>query len=135
MKNVVKARKGNSRTKLAAAAAAALLVCVGFTAQADEVVKPAETGGGSGSSEPYSPPSGGMSEAEQLSCTVALCMANPNGANALQECRKPIEDWAERKRRGKSTPPCPGFDDGEGGGKSGSGGGRDDGPGGRKQQN
>lgn len=64
-----------------------------------------------------------MSEDEQLSCTVVLCMANPDGFDAIQQCREPVEKWMERKRRGKSTPPCPGTSNNGGGGGSGPGGG------------
>ncbi len=47
-------------------------------------------------------------EAEDLwGCQVLLCLANPDGAEALSECRPPIERLHEHLRHGHPFPSCP----------------------------
>lgn len=104
-------------------ALALTLALASTAADAARKVETEQGEGGNGGTGQQSPV-GGMSDNETLSCTVALCMANPNGWNALQECRDPVEKWLDRKRRGKSTPPCPGLSSNDdGGGEAGGGGG------------
>ena len=40
-------------------------------------------------------------------CQVLLCMANPNGPEALIECQPPIERLREHLRHGHPFPSCP----------------------------
>ncbi|MEL5920677.1 hypothetical protein [Stenotrophomonas maltophilia] len=43
---------------------------------------------------------------ENHACTVALCMANPDGARALAECRPPMDKLQRDLARGKAFPRC-----------------------------
>lgn len=48
------------------------------------------------------------SGAEDLwGCQVLLCLANPDGPEALSECRPPIERLREHLRHGHPFPSCP----------------------------
>lgn len=47
-------------------------------------------------------------EAEDLwGCQVLLCLANPDGAEALSECQPPMERLREHLRHGHPFPNCP----------------------------
>jgi len=47
-------------------------------------------------------------EAEDLwGCQVLLCLSNPDGPEALSECRPPIERLHEHLRHGHPFPSCP----------------------------
>ena len=47
-------------------------------------------------------------EAEDLwGCQVLLCLANPNGPEALSECQPPMERLREHLRHGHPFPSCP----------------------------
>lgn len=39
-------------------------------------------------------------------CTIALCLANPNGPTAVAECEPPIRYLMKRLAQGKSMPKC-----------------------------
>jgi|GEM_PF-3798704 len=43
---------------------------------------------------------------ENYACTIALCMANPNGPRAVAECVPPINKLMRDLARGKSFPRC-----------------------------
>ena len=64
-----------------------------------------------------------MSSDDVFACTVAMCMANPDGPTAVQECVEPIRKMHERLRKGKAMPHCKflGGNSNNGGGNGGGG--------------
>lgn len=48
----------------------------------------------------------GLSPQQDYACKVALCMANPNGPMAVQECVPPIKKLYKELAKGKPWPHC-----------------------------
>lgn len=119
--------------KLALGLAVAALIAAGAASAAKKVEAP-EPDSGAGATQPAN--TSGLTAKQELGCSIALCMANPNGPTAVAECVPPIRERARLIAKGKPIPKCPGYNDGTastGGGNTGGGGSRDDNT--RTQQN
>lgn len=98
----------------------ALALVAGSASSAVAVKKNAaeESNGGNGTQQPA--PVRQLSDRENHACTVALCMAAPNGWQSINQCIKPVEDFLKLKNK----PTCP-FTSNSGGGNGTGGGGGD----------
>lgn len=114
--------------KLIAGSLAVILAIAAGSAGAREQVEAPEPGTSGGEQQD----SQTMSGNDQWACEVAMCMSNPDGKTAVEECKPPIEKMLEELAKGEKIPHCKFLGGDSSGG--GSGGGKDDGDGRPQQQ-